>query len=116
MGARFDRDLEALFRDLPKPAPTGVVVARGRGRRRRRAGLSSTVLLIVPLLVLAVVASIALHGPIFFGPIVWLLVLGHMGRHQRHRCGLGAVSRTSAAARGRCRPRRRAGDRVGRLP
>ncbi|SEP74637.1 DUF1707 SHOCT-like domain-containing protein [Microlunatus flavus] len=86
MGARFDRDLEALFRDLPKP-PGAEVARRGRqpGSPAVRAGVSATVLLLVPVLVLAVVASIALHGPIFFGPIIWLLVIGHLGRRQRYR-------------------------------
>lgn len=83
MGARFDRDLEALFRDLPKAEPSTTTVVR-RERPKAAAVLSSTVVLLVPLLVLAVVASIALHGPIFFGPIIWLLVLGHLGRRQRH--------------------------------
>ena len=88
IGARFDSDLEPLFRDLPKAQPTTVARrARPQGAAVARAGLSATVLLLVPLLVLAVVASIALHGPIFFGPIVWLLVLGHLGRRQRYHQG-----------------------------
>jgi len=85
MGARFDSDLLPLFRDLPKPP--GAEVARrprAQGVSVARAGVSATVLLLVPVIVLAVVASIALHGPIFFGPIVWLLVLGHLGRKQRY--------------------------------
>lgn len=86
MGARFGHDLEVLFRDLPK-APRAEVVrpARPQGHAVVRAGLSATVVLLVPLLVLAVVASIALHGPVFFGPIIWLLVLGHLGRRQHYR-------------------------------
>ena len=86
MGARFDSDLEPLFRDLPKAQATTVVRGtRPQGQAVVRAGVSATVLLLVPLLVLAVVASIALHGPIFFGPIIWLLVIGHLGRRQRYR-------------------------------
>ncbi|MBB3328856.1 hypothetical protein FHX39_003853, partial [Friedmanniella antarctica] len=38
-----------------------------------------------PLLVLAVVASIFLHGAIFIGPVVWLLLLSGMGRRPHHR-------------------------------
>lgn len=85
MGARFDSDLEPLFRDLPTAPPAEVAPrARPQGQAVVRAGLSATVLLLVPLLVLAVVASIALHGPVLFGPIVWLLLLGHLGRRQRY--------------------------------
>ncbi|SDV02604.1 protein of unknown function [Microlunatus sagamiharensis] len=85
MGARFDSDLAPLFRDLPKP-PEAEVARRpqANGAAVARAGVSATLLLLVPVLVLAVVASIALHGPIFFGPIIWLLVLGHLGRRQRY--------------------------------
>jgi hypothetical protein len=82
MGARFDSDLEALFRDLP--APSRAVVAR-RPRPQGAAVLPVAVMALVPLLVLAVVASIVLHGPVLLGPVVWLLVLSGMGRRHHHR-------------------------------
>lgn len=82
MGARFDSDLEVLFRDLPGDQRT--TVAR-RERSRRNVGLSAAVAVLVPLIVLAVVASILLHGPVFIGPVVWLLVLSGMGRRHHYR-------------------------------
>ncbi len=82
MGARFDSDLEPIFRDLPaRPRPDA-----GRpAPRRRTTGLSPLVLVLVPLLVIGVTASIVLHGPIFFGPVIWLLLLSGMGRRHHHR-------------------------------
>ncbi len=82
MGARFDRDLEALFADLPGGLRDEVV---RRPRPRGTAVVPAAVGLLVPLLVLAVVASVVLHGPIFIGPIVWLLLLSGMGRRHRYR-------------------------------
>ena len=86
IGARFDRDLEAIFRDLPVPVPVPVskVVVR-RARPQGAAILPVAVMALVPLLVLAVVATLALHGAIFFGPVIWLLVLSGMGRWHHHR-------------------------------
>ena len=72
MGARFDSDLELLFRDLPGGLRDDVV---RRPPRRGGVTLPAVVAMLVPLLVLAVVASIVLHGPVFIGPVVWLLVL-----------------------------------------
>jgi hypothetical protein len=90
IGARFDRDLEQIFRDLPDGAPAARPLAvRARPalpvRPQRNVGLSVVVMTLVPLLVLAVVASIVLHGPVFVGPIIWLLVLSGMGRRYHHR-------------------------------
>jgi len=82
MQARFDSDLEPLFQDLPDR--NREVVAR-RERPRRNVGLSTTVMVLVPLLVIAITASMVLHGPIFFGPVIWLLVLSGMGRRHHHR-------------------------------
>ena len=82
LGARFDSDLEPLFRDLPDGSRT--LVAR-RSRPQRNSGLSAVVLALVPLLVLAVVGSILLHGPVFVGPVIWLLVLSGMGRRHHYR-------------------------------
>jgi hypothetical protein len=82
MGARYESDLEQLFRDLPAGART--VVAR-RPRPPRNVGLSTAVVVLVPLLVLAVTATLALHGAIFFGPVIWLLLLSGMGRRHHHR-------------------------------
>ncbi len=82
MGARFESDLEQIFRDLPdRPR---AVVAR-RTRPQRGAGLSAAVVVLVPLLVLAVTASLILHGAVFFGPVIWLLLLSGMGRRYHHR-------------------------------
>jgi hypothetical protein len=89
IAARFDRDLEPIFRDLPDGAPAARAVAvRPRPVlpvRPQRAALSAVAMALVPLLVLAVVASIVLHGPVFVGPIIWLLVLSGMGRRYHHR-------------------------------
>jgi Domain of unknown function (DUF1707) len=82
MGARFDSDLEALFRDLPDRARN--VVAR-RARPQVSSVLPVAAMALVPLLVLAVVASIVLHGAIFIGPVIWLLLLSGMGRRHRYR-------------------------------
>lgn len=82
MGARFDRDLEALFRDLPDGTRT--TVAR-RPRSQGTMALPAIATALVPLLVLAVFASIMLHGPVLIGPVVWLLVLSNMGRRHRYR-------------------------------
>ena len=82
MGARFDSDLEPLFRDLPGGSQE--LVTR-RPQPPARAGLSGAVVVLVPLLVLAVVASIVLHGPILVGPLIWLLVLSGMGRRHHYR-------------------------------
>jgi len=84
MNARFDSDLEQIFHDLPDRAPARAVVAR-RPRPQRNVALSAVVVALVPLLVLAVTASIILHGPVFVGPIIWLLVLSGMGRRYHHR-------------------------------
>jgi hypothetical protein len=82
MGARYDRDLEALFRDLPdRPRD---VVAR-RSPTRTTAVLPVAVMALVPLLVLAVVASIVLHGPVLVAPLIWLLVLSGTGRRHHYR-------------------------------
>lgn len=82
MGARFDSDLQQVFRDLPDGARA--VVAR-RARPQRNVGLSAAVVVLVPLLVLAVIASIILHGPVLVGPVIWLLVLSGMGRRHHYR-------------------------------
>jgi hypothetical protein len=82
MGARYDSDLEVLFRDLPGDR-RGTVAPRERPRPK--VGLSAAVAVLVPLLVLAVVASIVLHGPVLIGPVIWLLVLSGMGRRHRYR-------------------------------
>ena len=82
MGARFDSDLEPIFRDLPDGARQEV--AR-QARPQRNAGLSAVVIALVPLLVIAVTASILLHGPVFVGPLIWLLVLSGMGRRHHYR-------------------------------
>ena len=84
MGARFDRDLEALFRDLPAPASASKVVAR-RPRPQRNAVLPVAVMALAPLLVLALVASIILHAPVLVGPLIWLVVLSGMGRRHHYR-------------------------------
>jgi len=90
IGARFDSDLEQIFRDLPDGAPAARALAvRARpvlpARPQRNVGLSAAVLALVPLLMLAVVASIVLHGPVFVGPVIWLLVLSGMGRRHHYR-------------------------------
>jgi hypothetical protein len=82
MGARFDSDLEALFRDLPDRARNVVV---RRPRPRANAVLPVAAMALVPLLVLAAVASIILHAPVLVGPLIWLLVLSGMGRRHHHR-------------------------------
>lgn len=82
MGARFDSDLEALFRDLPDRARN--VVAR-RPRPQGNAVLPVAVMALGPLLVLALVASIILHAPVLVGPLIWLVVLSGMGRRHRYR-------------------------------
>ncbi len=82
MGARFDADLAALFRDLPD-RPRAVVVRRSRPQGK--AALPVVVMALVPLLVMAVVASIFLHGAVFIGPIVWLLLLSGAGRRHHYR-------------------------------
>ena len=81
LGARFDSELEPLFGDLPDRSRAGAV---RRARPQGNARLSAVVAVLMPLLVLAVVASIVLHGPVFIGPLLWLLVLSGLGR--RHRC------------------------------
>jgi hypothetical protein len=82
MGARFDRDLEALFRDLPDS--TRAVVAR-RPRPQGSAVLPVALMALAPLLVLALVASIVLQAPVVIGPLIWLVVLSGMGRRHRYR-------------------------------
>ena len=82
MGARFDRDLEALFRDLPD-RPRDVAVRRSRPRPTALLPVAAMALL--PLLVLAVVTSIVLHGPVLIAPMIWLLVLSGMGRRHHFR-------------------------------
>lgn len=84
MSARFDSDLEALFRDLPDGSPRAATVAR-RTRPRGKVVLPAVVMALVPLLVLAVVASIVLHVPVLLGPVIWLLVLSGMGRRHHYR-------------------------------
>jgi hypothetical protein len=84
IAARFDSDLEQIFRDLPASAGAGAVVVR-RPRPQRNVALSTAVVVLVPLLVLAVTASIAVHGAVFFGPVIWLLLLSGMGRRHHHR-------------------------------
>src|SRR4051794_13067094 len=68
MGARFDSDLEVIFRDLPGDH-RGTVARPERPRLNR--GLSVAVALLVPLLVLAVVASIVTRVPVLIAPVVW---------------------------------------------
>jgi hypothetical protein len=82
MGARFDRDLAALFRDLPE-RPRTVVVRRTRPQGSAVVPVAFMALL--PLLVLAVVTSIVLHGPVLIFPVIWLLVLSGMGRRHHYR-------------------------------
>jgi hypothetical protein len=82
MGARFDSDLQALFRDLPD-RPRDVVVPRSRPQAP--AVLPVAVMALVPLLVLGLVASVVLHGPVLVGPLIWLLVLSGMGRRHHYR-------------------------------
>lgn len=82
MGARFDSDLELLFRDLPGGLRDEVV---RRPRPHGNAVLPAAVGLLVPLLVLAVVASFVLHAPVLIGPVVWLVLLSGMGRRHRYR-------------------------------
>jgi hypothetical protein len=84
MAARFDSELTVLFKDLPKPPKEEAVVAR-RQRPAASPALSVVVLTLVPLLILAVTASIALHGPVLVAPLIWLLVLSGMGRRRFHR-------------------------------
>jgi hypothetical protein len=87
MGARFDSELAVLFKDLPK-APKEQPAQQGIVRRQRPAAspaVSVVVLTLVPLLILAVTASIALHGPVLVAPLIWLLVLSGMGRRRFHR-------------------------------
>ncbi|MGI3780437.1 MAG: DUF1707 SHOCT-like domain-containing protein [Janthinobacterium lividum] len=85
MGARFDSDLEPLFRDLPGGLRDDVAL---RVRPRGSSGLPAVVGVLVPLLALAVVvvASIVLHGgPVLIAPVVWLLLLSGAGRRHRYR-------------------------------
>lgn len=82
MGARFDGDLEALFRDLP--ARSRDVVVR-RSRPQATAVLPVAVMALAPMLVLAVVAAILLNSPVLVGPLIWLLVLSGMGRRHHFR-------------------------------
>src|SRR3954471_2868 len=82
MGARFDSDLEVLFRDLPGEHRGAVV---RRERPRPHVGLRTVVAVLVPLLVLAVVASILLSGPVLIAPLIWLLVLSGIGRRHHYR-------------------------------
>ena len=82
MRARYDSDLEPLFRDLPRGTRNAVVQ---RPQPPATRGPSAAVAVLVPLFVLAVVASIVLHGPILVGPLIWLLVLSGMGRRHRYR-------------------------------
>ncbi|GAA3567880.1 hypothetical protein GCM10022197_25080 [Microlunatus spumicola] len=82
MGARFDRDLEALFRDLPE-RPRTVVVRRTRPQTP--AVLPTALMALLPLLLLAAVASVILHVPVLIGPVVWLLILSNMGRRHHYR-------------------------------
>jgi hypothetical protein len=87
MAARFDSDLAVLFKDLPKP-PREQQAQQVPARRQRPAAspaVSVLVLTLVPLLILAVTASIALHGPVLVAPLIWLLVLSGMGRRHFHR-------------------------------
>ena len=89
IGARFDSDLEQIFRDLPDNAPAARALAvrarPGLPARPQRVGLSAAVMALVPLLVIALVASIVLHGPILIGPVIWLLVLSGIGRRHHYR-------------------------------
>ncbi|HEY0238515.1 MAG TPA: DUF1707 domain-containing protein [Friedmanniella sp.] len=82
MGARFDRDLEPIFSDLPDRSRA--VVAR-RSRPQRSTVVPVAVMALVPLLVLAVVALVVLHPPVLVGPLIWLLVLSGMGRRHHYR-------------------------------
>ncbi|MGI3786071.1 MAG: DUF1707 SHOCT-like domain-containing protein [Janthinobacterium lividum] len=82
MGARFDSDLDALFRDLPERSRD--VVAR-RSPPRATAVLPAAVMALVPLLVLVAVASVVLHIPVLIGPLVWMLLLSGMGRRHHYR-------------------------------
>jgi hypothetical protein len=82
MGARFDRDLEELFRDLPE-RPRTVVVRTSRPQAP--AVLPAAVMALLPLLLLAAVASVILHVPVLIGPVIWLLVLSNLGRRHRYR-------------------------------
>jgi len=82
MAARYDRDLEALFRDLPD-RPRAVVVRRPAAKAP--AVLPVAVMALLPLLMLAAVASIVLHVPVLIGPVIWLLVLSSMGRRHHYR-------------------------------
>lgn len=88
LASRFDRDLGALFLDLPAsvpaPAPAPAAVARV-ARPQGAAVIPAVVMALLPLLVLAVVASIVLHGPVLIGPVIWLLVLSGMGRRHHLR-------------------------------
>ena len=83
MGARFDRDLELLFRDLPA-SRKAEVVARPR-RPRSAMVVPAAVGLLVPLIVLALVASIVLHLPFLIGPVVWMVLLSGAGRRHHLR-------------------------------
>jgi Domain of unknown function (DUF1707) len=82
MVARFDSDLEPIFRDLPDASRHAV---ERRTHPQRQAGLPAAVVVLVPLLVLAVFASIILHGPVLVAPLLWLLVLSGMGRRHHYR-------------------------------
>ena len=84
MGARFDRDLELLFRDLPGGL-RDEAVRRPQVRPRGSVVLPAAVGLLVPLLVLAVVASVVMHVPVLIGPIVWLVLLSGAGRRHHLR-------------------------------
>ena len=84
IGARFDRDLAALFRDLPDRRPREVVVVRP-SRPRAVAVLPVAFTALLPLLVLAAVASVVLHAPVLVGPLIWLLVLSGLGRRHHPR-------------------------------
>jgi hypothetical protein len=82
IGARYDRDLEALFRDLPE-RPRAVVAKRPTPKAP--AVLPVAVMALLPLLLLAAVASVILHVPVLIGPVIWLLVLSSMGRRHHYR-------------------------------
>ena len=82
MAARFDTDLDALFRDLPERAPAVLV---RRTRPQGTAVVPVAFMALLPLLVLAVVTSIVLQGPVLIFPVIWLLVLSGMGRRHHFR-------------------------------
>lgn len=83
MQARFSTDLEPLFADLPKPAPTPPVTEGAPVRPGGPPPWAYAMWLMPFVLVAAIAGSILLHAPFVLWVLVWFVVMGKITHHRR---------------------------------